>query len=271
MSAIVAKSAAATAFDGIAETYDRVFTHSLVGRAQRQVVWEVLDRTFLTGDKVLELNCGTGEDAMHLGSRGVQVVACDASVQMVEVARRKRGNQRGGAAVSFHVLPTERVSDIAFKAPFDGLFSNFAGLNCVTNLHDVGDQLASLVRPGAWMLLCVCTRFCLWESLWHAANGEWKKASRRWSGQSEATLSGVEVEVQYPTVREMKQSFAPWFELRSMIAVGLAIPPSYMEDWSRQHRTLFRALRSIDKRMRRLPLLRVSGDHVLLAFQRSTQ
>lgn len=271
MNGTLANPTAGAAFDGIAETYDDLFTHSLVGRAQRQVVWSVLDKSFHPGDKVLELNCGTGEDAVHMCSRGVQVVACDASSQMVEVARRKIGKQRGGAPLSFHILPTERVSDIAYRAPFDGLFSNFAGLNCVADLRDVGDQVASLVRPGAWMLLCVCTRFCLWETLTYGARGDWKRATRRWGGRAEGSVSGISVKVQYPTVREMKEIFAPWFQLHSITAVGLAIPPSYMEQWSRNHRRIFRLLRSADEVMRRVPLLRASGDHVLLAFQRSAR
>ena len=51
---------AGLAFDSIAEQYDDIFTRSLIGRAQRDVVWDVLQKTFRRGDRVLELNCGTG-------------------------------------------------------------------------------------------------------------------------------------------------------------------------------------------------------------------
>lgn len=121
------------------------------------------------------------------------------------------------------------------------------------------------------MLLCVCTRFCLWEALWYAARGNWKKATRRWKGGIEAALPGGTLKVHYPTVRDLKQIFAPWFELRSITAVGLLIPPSYAEGWSRRHRKTFRFLGAVDKVARRLPLLRVAGDHVLLAFQRTAR
>ena len=71
-----------------------------------------------------------------------------------------------------------------------------------------------------------------------------------------------------PTVRQCKRAFAPWFALREIRAVGLAIPPSYMESWASQHPTLFHALTRVDRAFRNLPGCRVLGDHVLLAFTR---
>ena len=85
-------NAAGIAFDTIADQYDDIFTHSLIGRAQRNVVWEVLKKTFRRGDRVLELNCGTGEDATFLSKIGVSVHACDASERMIAVAKKRRAS-----------------------------------------------------------------------------------------------------------------------------------------------------------------------------------
>ena len=41
------------------------------------------------GERVLELNCGTGEDAVHLARRGVRVLATDNSPRMLAAARSK--------------------------------------------------------------------------------------------------------------------------------------------------------------------------------------
>ena len=42
-------------------------------RCSAQAVWRRLDDGFGPGDRVLELGCGTGEDAVHLAQRGVRV------------------------------------------------------------------------------------------------------------------------------------------------------------------------------------------------------
>jgi ubiquinone/menaquinone biosynthesis C-methylase UbiE len=64
-------------FDVLADTYDEVFTRSLLGKAQRAQVWRVLVQAYSTGQRVLEINCGTGEDALFLARRGIAAVACD--------------------------------------------------------------------------------------------------------------------------------------------------------------------------------------------------
>jgi hypothetical protein len=62
------------AFDSLAARYDDLFTRSTIGRAQRDAVWDVLIDTFEPGAHILELNCGTGEDALFLADHCVSVV-----------------------------------------------------------------------------------------------------------------------------------------------------------------------------------------------------
>lgn len=260
--------AAGMAFDALAGEYDEKFTTSLIGRAQRKVVWEILDRTFSSGDKILELNCGTGEDALHLARLGISVVACDASARMLDVARCKSAAERVCGSISFHQVASEHIEEIAYRAPFDGVFSNFAGLNCVEDLGHVSDDLARLIRPGGFMLLCLCSRTCLSEIMYYGFQLKWKEALRRCRGHARIPVRGVEVAVQYPTLRQLKRIFSPWFALQDVRAVGLAIPPSYLEAWVSRHQVLFRALVRLDRVLHRLPWFRTLGDHVLLTFQR---
>jgi ubiquinone/menaquinone biosynthesis C-methylase UbiE len=77
------------AFDSLAPTYDQDFTASRVARYLRGRVHARLSRHFHAGDHVLELGCGTGEDALYLASQGIHVTATDAR-QMLEMARAKR-------------------------------------------------------------------------------------------------------------------------------------------------------------------------------------
>src|ERR1700755_1327236 len=104
----VAQPQAILAFDQLATRYDDLFTRSLIGRAQRNAVWNVLAQTFQSGDHVLELNCGTGEDAFFLAGKGVSVVACDASEQMIELARKRHCTEAPNSPVMFPRLPIEQ-------------------------------------------------------------------------------------------------------------------------------------------------------------------
>jgi ubiquinone/menaquinone biosynthesis C-methylase UbiE len=259
---------ASVAFDRMAGSYDAVFTESAIGRAQRGVVWDALKRAFRPGDRVLELNCGTGEDALFLASRGISVMACDASAGMIEVAERRKSLSSSDGPLEFRVLRNEDLALLASVSCFDGALSNFSGLNCVEDPRQVALDLERLVKPGGSALLCISTRICLWEIAWYGVRGNFKKAFRRVRGRTVARLDGLSVPVWYPTIRCMRQVFSPWFRLRSIRAVGLFVPPSYVESWARKHPRVLAALQGMDRLFAAWPLLRGAGDHVLLEFTR---
>jgi ubiquinone/menaquinone biosynthesis C-methylase UbiE len=270
MSDLHAGVAAGRAFDRLAATYDHDFTDSLIGRAQRDAVWRIARKTFRNGDNLLELNCGTGEDAFFLAAHGISVFACDASPAMIARAEQRLAHKANAPQVVFCHLPTERIAELNPDARFDGVFSNFSGLNCIADLGPVAAALSSLVKPGDRLLLCFSTRFCLWETLYYSLRGNFRKAFRRCGGSSTAVLEAAPLTVYYPTVRAIRRSFAPDFRLHSQTGIGVAIPPSYLEPLARRHPMLLFMLRRIEGSLASLPGFRAVGDHILLCFEKVT-
>ncbi|HEY4354657.1 MAG TPA: class I SAM-dependent methyltransferase [Acidobacteriaceae bacterium] len=259
---------AGLAFDSMAESYDASFTESSIGRSQRDVVWRAAERAFKPGEHILELNCGTGEDALHLASLGMRVTACDASEKMISCALDRILAGPSPDSVEFNILPNEQLGQLSTELRFDGAFSNFSGLNCTENLVPVVDELNRRLNRGASLLFCVSTRICIWETLYYVAKGRFRKAFRRWSGVTQVNVSGYSFWVYYPTVATLRRIFQPHFRLRSIAAVGLFVPPSYLEPWMRKHPRLLRIAERLDGVLRTFPLLRVAGDHVLLHFEK---
>jgi SAM-dependent methyltransferase len=276
------------AFDPVADTYDETFTNSLIGRAQREVVWEELDRVFRRGDRVLELNCGTGVDALHLANRGVVVLGCDVAPRMIDTANRRlslmsaraeasaAGPAKITAPVAFRILANERIRELRESAfaefrPFDGAFSNFAGLNCVEDLIGFARDLARLVKPRGLIVLCLFGRFCVWEILWYLAHGQTGKAFRRLRGggcSASPSGKGTPVHVRYYSVRKLASIFGPEFRLKRWRGVGIAVPPSYVEPLARRFPAALDYLVSFDRRLGALPLVGAVADHVLLTLER---
>ena len=272
-------------FDALAGTYDEQFTNSLIGRAQREAVWRELEHVFRPGQHILEINCGTGVDALRLARLGVEVLACDSSSRMIEVARERQRRMRLEASlesapgvtlrapVRFEVVATEEIGSLrqgGSTPEFDGVLSNFAGLNCVESLETVARDLARLLKPGAPAALCLFGPCCAWEILWHLAHGHPRKAFRRLrsSGDLAELGEGTTVRVRYPTVPALARCFAPQFRLRMWKGVGVAVPPSYVEPLARRFPKALSLLARVDRWLGALPLVRGLGDHMLLVFER---
>jgi ubiquinone/menaquinone biosynthesis C-methylase UbiE len=265
-------------FDALADTYDQTFTFSRIGRVQREAVTREMDRVFRPGQRVLEINCGTGVDALHLASRGVAVLACDVAPRMIEVARQRadkaRLEGRLRAPVEFCVLAAERIGllrEASCTSQYDGVLSNFAGLNCVAELSPVARDLAMLLKPGAKAVLCLFGRLCAWEVLWYLGHGNPRKAFRRLrSGNTVVKLAhGAAVPVLYFSVRELSHRFFPHFRLESWKGVGVAVPPSYIEPWARRFPRVLNLAAYTDQWLGRCPLMRAMSDHVLTTFERT--
>lgn len=257
-------------FDHIAETYDEVFTDSPIGRAQREAVWRELDRRFRPGQRILELNCGTGLDAARLAERGVEVLACDSAARMIEVAKRRLKALGPRAPADLRVLSIERIAELENEGPFDGAFSNFGGLNCVKDLGAVARNLGRLLRPGATALLCTLGRTAAWEIAWYLGHGQPRKALRRFrpGGASARLAEGVTVQVYYPSVRSMTRIFAPEFELVRFKGIGVTVPPSYVNGLAQRFPRVLQSLAQVDGQVSGWPGFRRIGDHILFQFQR---
>lgn len=257
-------------FDAVAARYDETFTSSLIGQAQRAGVWSELVKTFRPGDRILEIGCGTGIDACFVAERGVQVVACDASPQMIEVATRRIQERQLQKLVRPRVLRAEDISTLPSDELFDGAFSNFGALNCVEDLRDVARGLASMLKPGAHVLLCWMGPYCLWEMIWYLAHGNNDKAFRRLhrAGVTARIADRVSLRVHYPSVTSLARTFAPEFRLRSIKGIGVAVPPSYLDPWAERHPRLLKLGEQIDSYIARSPGFRSLGDHVLVRLER---
>jgi SAM-dependent methyltransferase len=261
----------ADAFDRVAESYDEMFTNSVIGQTQRRQVWRWLLTAFAVGERVLEMNCGTGEDARFLGLQGRIVVACDASAGMIEVAAARTQGLVERSLVAFHQLANEDLDDLPRQALFDGAFSNFSGLNCVSDLRTIAEHLAPHVKPGGRVLICLWNRICPAEIVWYLLHGQARKAFRRFSGNSTARIGDRTISVFYPTVRHVQQAFSPSFAFERLTAIGLFVPPSYFERWATNHRRALKGLDRLDAVFAAWPMFSRLGDHVLLEFKKCTR
>lgn len=256
-------------FDALAATYDRDFSFSPLGRMLRQNVQASMVVAFAPGDRVLELNCGTGEDAIWLAQRGIRVTATDASAPMRDIVVRKVSAAGLEGWIQVRHLDLAQPAFSAVQESFDGAFSNFGGLNCVSDLNPVCSLLACAVRPGGRLLLVLMGRWCLWEISWHLAHLNAKTAFRRLTRSgTNANLGPVTCGVWYHTTEKIRRILAPAFRLRDVQGVGVFLPPTYLQQTIIRRPRLASLLLQLDRMLAgKAPFSRF-GDHLLLDFER---
>lgn len=261
---------AALAFDTIAPVFDSRFGSWSSVAAQRRAVRDALLQQFPREGNILELGGGTGEDAAFLAGKGFEVLLTDPSPAMVDISREKLAPLGSAAEIS----AGEEMEDFAARycaagrPLFDGVFSNFAPLNCVVDLRPVARGLARLLKPGSPAMLVLFGTYCPVEVIVQTLRGRPDQALRRCKrGIVSARLAKREFQVVYHRRSKLVRAFDPWFVLEKRIGIGVTVPPSAAEPWISRHLGLLAAMERMDRTLSR-PLAAL-GDHVLYQFRRT--
>jgi ubiquinone/menaquinone biosynthesis C-methylase UbiE len=264
---------AAAAFSKQALVFDAHDAGNAIIHYKRERVREHVLRYLPAGGSILELNAGTGEDAVFFARRGYSVHATDIAEGMLEMLRAKV--QRVGMTdrvtserCSFTALDTLRT-----RGPYDLIFSNFAGLNCTRQLEEVLRSLSPLLKPGGQVTLVILPPFSLWEALL-VFRGKFRTAFRRFFSRrsgAPARVEGVPFRCWYyaPSLvtRTMRRE---GFELLGLEGLCTLVPPSYVEHFAERHPHAYGVLREWEGRWKDLWPWRIMGDYYIISFRKGS-
>lgn len=253
-------------FDGMAAGYDSSFTQTALGAVLRELVWERFDRAFQGRRRLLEIGCGTGEDAIYLARQGHRVVATDASLAMLEVANEKA--ERAGCLenIEFRCLPMEHVEAELSGEIFDGVYSNFGALNCTARMAPVVSGAASLLDDHAPLVWVVMGRYVPWEWVWFLARGEGRKAFRR-IGKQGTPWRGLAIH--YPTPAQMTRALRREFTDIVRAPLGFALPPTFAWRSIENSPKLFSLLTAVERSVHRFSAFASLADHYVVEARRA--
>ena len=261
-----------TAFDQIALSYDEQFTNTVIGKKQREIVWNYLEGV-LHSDvhlNILELNSGTGEDAIYFAQKGHNVTATDSSDEMINVTNKKNNDYSLEEKISVRKLDIKELGNAKFDPKYDLIFSNFGGINCVDKnvLESLSKICKRILNEGGRVMLVIMPKFCLWESIYFLLRFKFKSAFRRLSSKPiKAHLNNKEVYTYYYSPGMIRKYFEDEYVIRKITPVGFFIPPSYLNRFFSKKYQTFKLLCKLEAAVTNISFLAYASDHFLIDME----
>lgn len=258
--------AAAAAFSKQAAAYDRDDAANPILGAMRAQVYDHIDQYLGKECNILELNAGTGIDALRFVKKGHNVHCVEVAGGMVNEIKNKISANALESRWSVYQKSFTDLESVDVQH-IDYVFSNMGGLNCTKDLRAVFQPLVPKLNPGAVLTLVIMTHLSPWDWL-SFFTLRWRHATRRLGrGPVMAHLLGETFEVFYHSIADTKKALGTKFKLVQTESLGLFLPPPDKTYLPKNFPRLFSMLKKIDRSTRNIfPFNRV-GDHVVMTFQ----
>jgi ubiquinone/menaquinone biosynthesis C-methylase UbiE len=258
-------------FDMLAKDYDEKYSFAQINILQRNHVLSYVKKNVLKRNKlhILEINCGTGEDAIYFEKLGNDVLATDASSAMINVAMNKMATLKC-ANITFKQLAFSEINYANLHAKYDLVFSNFGGLNVLNpiDLKNLFSEVAILLKPEGHFIGVIMPKYCFLEILYFFAKLKWRKMLRRSKkGPVSVNLGGTAVNTWFYSPAEIKK-ISNDFRLIRVKPIAIALPPAYLENYFKRKLRVLKLMNIIESIINRFQCLANCADHFLFDMQK---
>ncbi len=267
--ATINEQQAETAFTKQSGIFDELYSGNTIVNYKRDRVRAHVLSFLQACSSILELNSGTGDDALFFARNGHKVHATDISTGMQRQLRRKVEDAGMESQVSNELRSYTKLTDLKNKGPYDLIFSNFAGLNCTDQLDKVLASFSDLLKPNGVVTLVILPKFCLWESLL-VFKGKFKTAFRRYfsSNGSAAHIEGTYFKCWYYNPSFVIKHLKNEFDILGVEGLCTIVPPSYIEHFAEKHPKVHRFLKAKEDKLKSTWPWKYIGDYYIISLKK---
>jgi ubiquinone/menaquinone biosynthesis C-methylase UbiE len=220
------------------------------------------------GAHLLELNCGTGIDALFFAQNGIRVTATDNAPGMLQQLDQKIEKRNLQSKVNAMRCSFNELEKLGTATQYDYVFSNFGGLNCTPDLDKVLGDIGRLLKPGGRFTLVIMPRFCPWEVLM-AAKGHFKFAFRRLKkGPVKAQVEGQYFDCYYYNPDFITRQLNASFDLISLKSLSLTTPPPFVDRFIERFPKTFLRLEKWENKICSKAPFNHWGDHFMITMEK---
>jgi ubiquinone/menaquinone biosynthesis C-methylase UbiE len=258
--------AAAEAFSKQSSGFDSSEEKNKILQWMRARVHRHCMKFYKPGEKILELNCGTGIDAVFFAQHGLHIHATDIANGMLEELRRKVREKNLGDRISVQECSYTEL-ELLEKKKFNHIFSNFGGLNCEKDIQHVIAQFKNLLEPGGTVTLVVMPPVCPWEIMM-LLKGKFRTAFRRFRKDgTNSNVEGIYFKSYYFSPAVLIRHFGDSYHLKALEGLASFVPPPHHEIFPDKFPHLFDALCRLDEKFSHHFPFNQCADQIILTMQ----
>ena len=263
------EQATIVAFNKQAPVFDSSYNNNIIIQYKRKRVRDHVMKLLSPQSHILELNAGTGDDAVYFAQHGHTVHATDISTGMQEMLAKKVQKQQLEKKITHELCSFTELENLQQQGPYDHIFSNFAGLNCTRELGKVLASFTYLLKPGGFVTLVILPKFCLWEFLLFF-KGKFKMAFRRFSGSkgTRAHIEGEYFRCWYYNPSYIRKQLKNEFRVTSLEGLCTLVPPSYIANFAEKYPKWFRFLEKRENKWKNKWPWKITGDYYIITLQK---
>jgi len=265
----LSEQAAEQAFTKQSAIFDELYSSNIIIQYKRQRVREHVGQLIKPNSKILELNAGTGEDAIWFAQHGHHVHATDISKGMQEKLIKKVSENKLESKITHELCSFTELESLHNQGPYDFIFSNFAGLNCTGDLKKVLGFFSILLNPDGVVTLVILPKFCLWETMMFL-RGEFKTAFRRFFSNNgvKAHIDGEYFTCWYYNPSYIIKSMQDSFDVLSVEGLCTLVPPSYLENFPKKRPRLYIWLKEKENTWKSKWPWKSIGDYYIISLKK---
>jgi len=262
----------ARGYDLAGRHYDEIEGQNAISERVRTESIRAALLAFRPGDRVLELGCGTGRDAVMMASHGIRVLATDVSPAMIAITRERAEREGVADLVEAAAMPAAAAANL--DGPFDGAYSNGAVFNLEPDMERVSRGLARSLRPHARAIVTAANRASLFELLFYPCVLRPRKAFRKLRDTVPIPISRggpgkkYVVPTRFLSPSQFIAQFASAFIVEDWKGLQILTPPWNLVDMAVLFRGAVAPMEAVEDRVSRWRGLRSMGAIYLLVLRR---
>ncbi len=261
-------NSAKEAFTEQSSIFDTTYSDSFITQYKRYRIRKVIDQIKLPeNSNILELNGGTGEDAIYFAKLGHTVHSTDLSEGMLSQMRSKITTHNLEHQIKSSQLDYHDLSSLQGEK-YDLIYSNFGGLNCTENLSQVLNQMPSLLNKNGKICLVIMPPCSLWEWL-SLLKGNFRLAFRRLKKNGTPShIEGKHFLSWYYTPKFIKQQLET--HCREVLTEGLCLiaPPVHYEHHFFNKVKTFKFLCKLEEKICNIYPFNAMADYFILVLEK---